>query len=251
MNNFDEMPKGMTPNLPLWSFQFQPNSKLAIQTRKDLEIHLITRALKDEEFKQELLANPKAVIEKELDIELPSDLEINVLEETEDTLYMILPCNPYEGISEEELKSLVGMTYEDVSQMTYEDVSQWILTQQKNTLLDDQSSVKIIARAWRDEVFKQELSRNPLKVIENELKTEIKQNIQIKVCIENEKELYLILPKVLDNFIDPLDSDEINLELNMPMIMGSEIACRITSGATRPVRGCRPGEVPTVATDEF
>jgi hypothetical protein len=70
MNNPEDMSKGMKPNLPLWSYQLQQNSKLALRTRKDLDIHLITRALKDETFKQELLANPKAVVEKELGAKL-------------------------------------------------------------------------------------------------------------------------------------------------------------------------------------
>ena len=86
MNNPEDMSKGMTPNLPLWSYQLQQNSKLAVKTRKDLEVHLITRALKDEGFKQELLANPKTLVEQELGTKLPEELEINVLEETEDTL---------------------------------------------------------------------------------------------------------------------------------------------------------------------
>lgn len=47
-----------------------------------------------------------------------------MLEETEDTLYMVLPCNPYEGISEEELQASLGMSYEDVAQ--------WVLEQQRN-----------------------------------------------------------------------------------------------------------------------
>ena len=97
MNNQDKAPQGITPNLPLWSYQLQQGSKLAVKTRKDLEIHLITRALKDEGFRQELVANPKAVVEKELGVKLPEELEINVLEETEDTLYMVLPCNPMKG----------------------------------------------------------------------------------------------------------------------------------------------------------
>ena len=136
MNNQDKAPKGITPTLSLWSYQLQQNSKLAVRTRKELEINLITRALKHEDFRQELVANPKAVVEKELGSKLPDDLEIKVLEETEDTLYMVLPCNPYEGISEEDLKTLVGMTYEDVAR--------WVLEQHRNTLLNEESSVNLM-----------------------------------------------------------------------------------------------------------
>jgi len=37
MNNQDKSLKGLTPNLPLWSFQLQKDSKLALKTRKDVD----------------------------------------------------------------------------------------------------------------------------------------------------------------------------------------------------------------------
>ncbi|MBE9036791.1 NHLP leader peptide family RiPP precursor [aff. Roholtiella sp. LEGE 12411] len=213
MNNQDKTPEGITPLLPLWSYQLQQDSKLAVKTRKDLEIHLITRALKDEGFRQELIANPKAVVEKELGTKLPEELEINVLEETEDTLYMVLPYNPYEGISEEDLKALVGMTYEDVAR--------WLLDQQRNALLDEESSVTVMARAWRDDGFKQELITNPVKVIEEELGGKIQeqlQDIQLQVITETVNSLFIVQPQGLtfpECTIHELD------RINMPMIVGS------------------------------
>jgi len=214
MNNREEMSEGMTPKLPLWSYQVQSDSKLAVRTRKDLEIHLITRALKDEAFKQELLANPKAVVEKELGTKLPEELEINVLEETEDTLYMVLPCNPYEGMSESELKATLGMSYEDVAQ--------WVLDQQRNAFLDEASSVAVIVRAWRDEGFKQELLNHPIKVIEQELGEEMPEGIQIQILEEIESTLCMVLPKFLDNFAGYAGKDLSKFELlnaNMPSDM--------------------------------
>jgi hypothetical protein len=187
MNNREEMSEGMTPKLPLWSYQVQSDSKLAVRTRKDLEIHLITRALKDEGFKQEFLANPKGVVEKELGTKLPEELEINVLEETENTLYMVLPCNPYEGMSEEELKVALGMTYEDVAQ--------WVLEQQRNAFLDETSSIALIARIWRDEKFKQELLRDPKGLMEREISlTLLTDGVEIKVLVENTHTIYTVLP---------------------------------------------------------
>ena len=188
MNNREEMSEGMTPKLPLWSYQVQSDSKLAVRTRKDLEIHLITRALKDEGFKQELLANPKAVVEKELGTKLPEELEINVLEETEDTLYMVLPCNPYEGMPEEQLKASLGMTYEDIAQ--------WVLEQQRNAFLDEENSVRIIAGAWRNEAFKRELRANPKTLLEKEWKTKLPADIELRLFEETFHALYLVLPRL-------------------------------------------------------
>src|SRR4028119_64124 len=219
MNNREEMSEGMTPQLPLWSYQVQSNSKLVVRTRKDLEIHLITRALKDEAFKRELLANPKAVVEKELGTKLPEELEINVLEETENTFYMVLPCNPYEGMSEEKLKAALGMTYEDVAQ--------WVLEQHRNALLDEESSASMIAQAWSDEVFKQKLLSNPILVIEQKLGENIQEDIKIQVIQETGNIVYILIPSLIDDFntID-LATHTIS-ELNMPMVSGScLVTCR-------------------------
>jgi Nitrile hydratase, alpha chain len=213
MNNQDKTSEEITPKLPLWSYQLQQDSKLAVKTRKDLEIHLITRALKNEEFKQELVANPKGAIEQELGVKLPEDLEIQVLEETENTLYLVLPCNPYEGIAEAELQSSLGMTYEDVAQ--------WVLEQQRNALLDDESSVKLMARAWREEAFKQQLQINPIGAIEQYLGTNIQQearDIQLQVLAETVKTLFIVLTKVS---LPPERSIQADAEINMLLIRGS------------------------------
>jgi hypothetical protein len=198
----------------LWSYQLQQNSKLAVKTRKDLEVHLITRALKHEGFKQELLANPKAVVEKELGTNFPEGIEINVLEETEDTLYMVLPSNPYEGLTESELKASLGLTLEDVAE--------WVLEQQRIALLDENSSVVVITRSWRDHAFKQELLHNSITAIEQELGEKLPENIKIKVLAETANTLYIVLPSILDNF-DALhtETDIIMSELNMPMLIGT------------------------------
>jgi hypothetical protein len=204
MNNREEMSEGITPKLPLWSYQVQSNSKLAVRTRKDLEIHLITRALKDEGFKQELLANPKAVVENELGAKLPEELEINVLEETENTLYMVLPCNPYEEMTGEELKAALGMTYEDIAQ--------WVLDHQRNALLDETSSVSVVSRAWKNEMFKQELLANPKGVVEKELVTLLPESLEIRVFEETPNIIYIVLPKVVDDFETVTIEDLQNLE---------------------------------------
>jgi len=192
MNNPEEISKGMTPNLPLWSYQLQQNSKLAVKTRKDLEIHLITRALKDEGFKRELMANPKAVVEKELGTKLPDNMEYNVIEETEAALYIVLPSNPYEGLTEPELQALLGLTLEDVAG--------WVFEQQRNTLVDEASSVAMITRVWKDEAFKQELLSNPKITLTNELGISIPESFDIQVILEKPNTLYLVLPSESQRF---------------------------------------------------
>jgi hypothetical protein len=215
MSNEKQFSQGFTPNLPLWSFQLQKDSKLALKTRKDLEIHLITRALKDESFRAELIANPKAVIEQEIGSKLPDELEITVLEETADTIYMVLPCNPYEGLSEEELKASLGMTYEDVAL--------WVLEQQRNTLLDEESSVKVIVQSWKNENFKKQFFSNPRKLIEQQLDQKIPENIEIKALNETHDKLFVIILKSFEQFND---NENISLTYSETLLVGCVLTCR-------------------------
>lgn len=219
MSNEKQFSQGFTPNLPLWSFQLQKDSKLALKTRKDLEIHLITRAWKDESFRAELIANPKAVIEQEIGSKLPDELEITVLEETEDTIYMVLPCNPYEGLSEEELQATLGMTYEDVAL--------WVLEQQRNSLLDEENSVRLMVRAWENEAFKQELFTSPKAVIKKECGITIPTDVEINIFEESCHSLHLVLPSIretnhIKHALDKLPNQEWeNINTGNVLIIGA------------------------------
>ncbi len=81
-------------------------------TRKEFEEKIIARAWQDESFKQELLSNPKVVLEKE-GINLPASMELRVVEETPTTFYLVLPVNPdqKEELSDKELESVAGGIY--------------------------------------------------------------------------------------------------------------------------------------------
>ncbi|ACC81665.1 NHLP leader peptide family RiPP precursor [Nostoc punctiforme] len=86
-------------------------SEQQAQTRKDIESRIIAKAWKNEAFKQELLTNPKPIIEQEFGVELPAELNVSVYEENSTSLYFVLPILPQiEGreLSEEELESVAG-----------------------------------------------------------------------------------------------------------------------------------------------
>lgn len=86
----------------------------AMNTRADFERKLIERSWEDETFKQELLSNPKAVYARESGQELPQELEIEVLQETANKVYLVFPSNPApaitdgEELSEEALETVAG-----------------------------------------------------------------------------------------------------------------------------------------------
>lgn len=81
-----------------------------LQMRQELESKLIAKAWQDETFKQELFSNPKAVFSKEMGQPLPENIEIQVLEETPTTFYIVVPKNPEvsEELSDEALEAVAG-----------------------------------------------------------------------------------------------------------------------------------------------
>ncbi len=83
------------------------------QTPQTLEARIITRALQDESFKQQLLSGSvgaKAAIEQEIGQKLPEGLQIKVIEETANASYIVLPKMPSgdQELSEEELETVAG-----------------------------------------------------------------------------------------------------------------------------------------------
>ena len=85
------------------------------QNLRELEAKLIAKAWQDEAFKQELINNPKAVFARESGQIIPEDLDIQVIEQPSNTLYLVLPESPRvsgprvsEELSDEALEAVAG-----------------------------------------------------------------------------------------------------------------------------------------------
>ena len=80
--------------------------------RSEVERGIAQRSLEDESYRQRLLEDPKAAVEEELGTQLPEGVEIRVLEETADTIYLVLPGTSAVGeageLSDEALESVAG-----------------------------------------------------------------------------------------------------------------------------------------------
>jgi hypothetical protein len=81
-------------------------------SRRDLETRLIEKAWKDPEFKKQVVADPKRMLEKYLGRNLPPNLTITVHEEDPHTLHFSLPPAPsnLSELADEDLEKVSGGT---------------------------------------------------------------------------------------------------------------------------------------------
>ncbi len=144
--------------------------QLQSKSQRNLRAQLIARAWHDPIFKEKLLTDPQPAIEEELDLRLPEDLQVTVLEETPDTLYLILPGS--NGALFRESGNGIG--------------------RQKKSEKDIQS--RLIAKAGQDAAFKQRLLADPRPTIEQELGITLPRHLHVRVVAETPTHFCLVLP---------------------------------------------------------
>jgi hypothetical protein len=81
------------------------------QQRQQAESKIISKALTDSKFRDELKADPKGVLERELNVKLPANLKVNVVQEAPDSVYLVLPnSGGGQELSESELTRSTQMS---------------------------------------------------------------------------------------------------------------------------------------------
>ena len=76
------------------------------QTFEDFNNYVRNKAVEDDEFRSRLLADPRAVIEDELDLSIPDGLDIQVHEDTATTSHFVIP--PSAKLAEEDMRAVAG-----------------------------------------------------------------------------------------------------------------------------------------------
>jgi hypothetical protein len=81
--------------------------------RAEMERRLIEKGLEDEAFRQRLLSDPKGAVEEELGTRLPGEVRVVAVEETADTIYLVVPyvstgAEEAGELSDRELEAVAG-----------------------------------------------------------------------------------------------------------------------------------------------
>jgi hypothetical protein len=78
-----------------------------------MERRLVEKSLEDEAFRRRLIEDPKGAVEQELGTRLPEDVRVETVEESADTIYLVLPGTPMAGteggeLSDQQLEAVAG-----------------------------------------------------------------------------------------------------------------------------------------------
>jgi hypothetical protein len=76
--------------------------------RSTVEAEVLARAARDSEFRQALLADAPAALNRTFGIKLPSDVKLHVVEESSANRYLVLPASSDGKLSDEELDAVSG-----------------------------------------------------------------------------------------------------------------------------------------------
>ncbi len=81
--------------------------------RQEMERRLIEKSLEDDAFRQRLKEDPKGAVEQELGRRMPEEVRVVAVEETADTIYLVLPSTSMKGresveLSDPDLESVAG-----------------------------------------------------------------------------------------------------------------------------------------------
>ena len=77
--------------------------------RKMLEEKIISKAMEDSGFRQALVSDPRGTLQKEMKLSVPAEIDIEVLEEKPNKVYLVLPFNSQNmELSDDALKGVAG-----------------------------------------------------------------------------------------------------------------------------------------------
>jgi regulatory protein YycH of two-component signal transduction system YycFG len=81
--------------------------------RAEMERRLVQRSIEEESFRQRLIEDPKGAVEQELGTRLPEEVRVVAVEETADTIYLVLPSTSMAGgeaveLSDQQLEKVAG-----------------------------------------------------------------------------------------------------------------------------------------------
>jgi len=161
--------------------------------KKALQMRLIDLIWSDEKLKGEIIANPKAVFERESGIIFPSDTQVQVLEESKDTFNFVIPVQPPN-------QEKWGRFYEQMSvwwTLTYTWWWWMYRTHGGGTSRAFRELLEelLIVQFMQHDDLKKQLFDTPNETLENRAKIKLSAGVTVKPLQETNNLSIFVLPK--------------------------------------------------------
>lgn len=85
--------------------EWQSFAETPLQSAEEMRRQVTDRAVNDDEFRSQLISNPRDTISKELGVDLPEEVDIQVHQSDANTLHLALPVTE---IGEEQLEAIAA-----------------------------------------------------------------------------------------------------------------------------------------------
>lgn len=85
-------------------------------TRGQIEDRIREKAMKDAEYRKKLMQDPKSVLSQEIDQNIPEKMEVKILEEAPNVIYLVAPQRAVQAgdeLSEDQLEAVAGGFMDD------------------------------------------------------------------------------------------------------------------------------------------
>jgi hypothetical protein len=148
---------------------------------------LVVKATKDEAFRAALLQDAKAAASAALQLTLPAEYRLHVLQTDPQQISLVLPPYPADWPSQ--------LSVDDLLQRLRQGKPAAEAAQER--VIDGQ--ITLLDKAWHDAAYKQALLQDPKEVIRREFGEGLPAEVAVQAVAEDAYTRYLVLPPALDD----------------------------------------------------
>jgi len=139
------------------------------QQQTELYLQVVAKAWEDDAFKKRLVADPRGVLQ-EHGVTLPAGKAVRVVEDTAETVHLVLPTKPAGELSDEQLPTRAGEAQGRA-----------------------RKAGQLLIKAWEDPAFKQRLVADPRGVLQ-EHGLPLPAGKAVRVVEDTAGTVHLVLP---------------------------------------------------------
>lgn len=169
----------------LWFYMPAANGQVQLIARREVEMMIVSAAMRDPDFRNLLIHDPRSAIEQKMSTRLPLSLTVEIIAERIGEIVFVLPARPDDGSWTE----LAPITDETLSHM-----ASIRALEQRTHRLDEEIYVALVTRAWTDEHFRTQLLAQPKSTIESLHGVCFEPDTEIVAVAETSDRIFILLP---------------------------------------------------------